>query len=174
MDQRAPLRFEGPSRLVEGEEVLSRVSPSSKTTEELTESLADLLAGLLVAGLPRSIVPGSYEWEVFVATLSGVFFEWSFWRPKQASAQEAAAALAGPLAEALAKELVRLRDTYETVPLEERLVTAAPRAHEVRTIARVFVEELDSSPRGYEATIALIPRLQAKLRELQRTGWRGV
>lgn len=150
-------------RLVEGEEVLSRRSPPSMTTDELTDSFGESFALWLLAGLSEPAPFRSYEWEILVGHLEGTLYQWSFWRPAFATVEQAARALAPPLAAELARELVRLRDLYERTPLDRRLVPPTLRPEQAVAIASVFVRELDAAGEGYEAAKALIPRLHEQL-----------
>ncbi|MGN6109092.1 MAG: hypothetical protein ACTHU0_28560 [Kofleriaceae bacterium] len=156
-------------RLVEGEEVLSRRSPPSMTTEELTVSFGESFALKLLAGLSEPAPFRSYQWEILVGHLEGALYQWSFWRPAFATVEQAARALAPPLADELARELVRLRDLYERTPLERRLVPPTLQPEQAVALASVFVRELDAAAEGYaadegyEAAIALVPRLHEQL-----------
>ncbi|NVJ09274.1 hypothetical protein HUW63_29095 [Myxococcus sp. AM001] len=150
-------------KLVEGEAVLMHRSPPQLTAEELTRSFANRFALWLVSALPGPVKVRSYEWEHLLGGLQGTLFEWSFWRPKYPSGQEAASALSVPLAEALAHETARLQDVYERRPVDQRLVPPSLTPEEARGVANVFVEAFDTAAPGDDGAAALIVRLHEKL-----------
>ncbi len=149
--------------LIAGEQVLDHSSPPTLTTEELTHSFASRFARWLITSLPGPAPVQSYDWELLVGALQGTRFEWSFWRPKQASREEAAHALAGPLRESLTHESARLKETYESRPVAQRLVPPSLTPEEAQEVATVFVEALDTSAPGEDGAAALIVQLHEKL-----------
>ncbi|WP_426752915.1 hypothetical protein [Myxococcus sp. Y35] len=153
-------------KLVEGEIVLTRPSPPTMTTEELTRSFANWFAIWLVSALPGPVKVRSYEWEHLVRALQGMLFDWSFWRPKHESREQAAGALAPLLGKALAHETTRLRDEYESRPVAQRLVPPSLTPEEAHEVASVFVEAFDTAAPGTDGAAALIVQLHEKLHAL--------
>ncbi|QDE84153.1 MULTISPECIES: hypothetical protein [Myxococcus] len=153
-------------QLIEGEDILSRRSPPNQSTEELTRSFGSQFAGWLVVDLPGPVQPSSYEWEILMTSLNETLFEWSFWRPKHESQEQAARALVGPLSEGLAHETMRLRHVYESRPVARRLVPPALTPEQAHEVASVFVEAFDTAGPGDDGAAALIVRLHEKLNAL--------
>jgi len=161
--------------LVEGADVLERRRPpwddlhgAPMTTDQLTEALGATFGDWLVYNLTRPFDVRSYDGEHFFAQVESVVFMWTFWRPHQATPEQAAAALAVPLAAEHAAQEARLA-TFSEPLVRELLAPTSMTFAQATDVARVFVRGFDATPDEYERLLELVPHLQRELAALGLT-----
>lgn len=147
--------------LLEGRDVLARRAPPRGSTEEIAEEIADRFARWLMGALPDYDSPSSYDGERLVRGIEQSLFEWSHFRPRQASVADAVQALVPHLSTAMTHEARRRSQRLSKQSDVESYVVDQEK---VTKLAGVLVAVFDAADDGDAPAVAA--RLRDEVRAL--------